>query len=73
MRKQDQITNQLLDMGFENIKNTAKYRVFSRPEVSRNIYVGKNGAIRYGNTVQDSISVSSKNLIPSLQQKYLNQ
>ncbi len=73
MTKQQIYSQQLLDMGFTEDPNprTKKYRVFTRPEISRNIYVGKAGAIRYGNSISDSMSMNQEKLIVSLQQRFL--
>jgi hypothetical protein len=71
MNKQDSTSQQLLDMGFKEIQGQAKkYRVFERPEISRKLYIGRHGAIRYGDNLATSISVSPK-LIVHLQQKFL--
>ena len=73
MTKQQVYAQQLLDMGFEEDLNprTRKYRVFTRPELSRNIYLGKAGAVRYGNNIADSLSMDPKRLMVALQNKFL--
>jgi len=71
MNKQDSISQQLLDMGFKEIQGRAtRYRVFERPELSRKLYIGRRGAIRYGVNLATSISMNSR-LIVHLQQKFL--
>lgn len=73
MTKQQIICQQLMDMGFEEKETrSTKYRVFGRPEISRNLYIGRKGAIRYGNNLSESMSMSPK-LITSLQKKFIVQ
>lgn len=69
MTKQESISSQLLDLGFqEQDTRSRKYRVFSRPE-TKNLYIGKAGAIRYGHTISDSMSMTPR-IIATLQRKY---
>ena len=70
MNKQDSISQQLLDMGFKEIQGRAtRYRVFERPELSRKLYIGRRGAIRYGKTLDTSISMSD-NFITHMTKTY---
>ena len=70
MNKQDSISQQLLDMGFKEIQGRAtRYRVFERPELSRKLYIGRRGAIRYGFNLARSISMND-NFITHMTKTY---
>ena len=56
--KQSIICNKLQSQGLKEVRNpsTSKYRVFTRAD-GQHYFVGKNGALRVGLTVGDSISL----------------
>lgn len=57
------ICRYLIAQGYREIKShSAKYRQFERPYSAKRgpyLFVGKAGAVRYGQTVSDSHSLSS--------------
>lgn len=70
MTQQQIRAQQLLDLEFTEINGkSSKYRIFIRPE-TRYIYVGKKGAIRYGNSISDSTPMNADRLITTLQRKF---
>lgn len=60
MKLQDEIIKGLVVLGYMRVYNvrTKKYIVLERQTVQgiRRVFVGKNGAVRVGDTVSDSIS-----------------
>ena len=56
--RQEIICNKLTSQGLKEVRYpSAKYRVFTRPDGKR-YFVGKNGALRVGMTVGNSISLA---------------
>ena len=45
-------------IGYSPVKETAKYAVLTKGNV--NIYIGKNGAIRKGKSIAESISLTDR-------------
>lgn len=71
LTRQQAIVQELESVGFEQIPSrSTKYIVLSRPE-TKNVYVGKKGAMRYGRTVSESISLSRPTeALAAMKQKY---
>lgn len=60
MRKSDLLAAYFTKRGLREVNGrTQKYRVFARPD-GKFWFIGKNGALRFGRTVSDSISLSPK-------------
>lgn len=56
--RQEIICNRLISKGHKEIKGkSSKYRTFQRPN-GEFYFIGKNGAIRTGKSVSDSISIT---------------
>lgn len=59
MTKQEQIVKMLEAKGCRPVRSTSvKYLKFTRPGSDTFYWVGKNGALRAGKTVADSISLT---------------
>lgn len=57
--RQEAIVQELESIGFKQVPaRTRKYIVLTRPE-TKNLYIGSKGAMRYGKTVGDSISIAN--------------
>lgn len=58
MSKQEVICTKLIEKGLKEVRNpsTSKYRVFDRKDGTF-YFVGKNGALRTGRNVSESISL----------------
>lgn len=70
MTKQDQIANQLREIGFHEEDSFRKYRKFTHPSMKNCIFIGRKGAMRYGRTQSESRSVNPQKVLPNLQSKY---
>lgn len=70
MTKQEQMANQLLELGFTEKSNSRKYRKFTHEKLNRNLFIGRHGALRWGRTQSESISVNPQKVLSSLQSKY---
>lgn len=70
MTKQDQISQQLIEMNFVEEGSSKKYRKFTHPQMKNCLFVGRHGALRYGRTQSESRSVNPQKVIPNLQSKY---
>jgi len=58
LTRQQAIIQELESIGFERVQSrSTKYVVLKRPE-TKNMYIGRKGAMRYGRTVSDSISIN---------------
>lgn len=57
-RKEVAIYYYSIIMGYSHEKSTTKYEVLTKDEV--HIYIGKNGAIRKGKNLTDSISLTDQ-------------
>lgn len=59
MKLQDKFAESLKSEGFVEVKGrSSKYRVFSKSGKEENYYLGKNGAVRKGKNIADSISLT---------------
>ena len=57
--KTDKIVEILLAKGCKEIESKSrKYRKFERPEKTDYYFVGKNGALRVGKNIGDSVSLT---------------
>ena len=59
MTKGQKIVKQLLDDGCKSVETSSKkYHKLSHLNLDRYIYIGKNGAVRYGKNISDSMSLN---------------
>lgn len=59
MTKGQKILQQLLDDGCISEETTSKkYYKLSHPKLRKYIYIGKNGAVRYGKNISESVSLN---------------
>jgi len=60
-KKQERAIEILIKNGFKEVEShSKKYRVMRHPSISKNFYIGKKGAIRFGFSISDSISLTSR-------------
>lgn len=70
MKKVDKIITAITALGSVEVKSkSAKYRTFTRPDTSDLYFVGKNGALRTGKNVSDSISLEM--VVPMILERYM--
>ena len=70
MTKKNSLIKQLEQVGcFKSQGSSTKYVIFNHTKLSSNIYIGKNGALRYGKTIAKSRKMG-KAFINALQKEF---